>query len=436
MTIAQLREEAECRGIHKSCIPKRKKDILLFMVEGSIHLKATVAWQEVQRIKLQMDEAGKEFDRIKQQMEAEINEVRQKEMDQEIERQRQALEQMMKVKETEERKTAEAEGQKRQQGNARRLPSKSSEAQISGVHRAEVSGCGASVCDASVCDSDDDESTVLDEWDATKRFKKSILEPPAKNKTPNGNKMKGYTVWSSEEFCEYNDGIPPQRVFDSTWKTAEHANARAMYLFYWKSCWGLQPEEVSELFVGEVEIDGLKMLKASPPDSARWTVGVIPDFAFQHLNCPVPQRSDDEIGYGYEEDDESPTQWDVAKKFKKTIIHPSVTNTTPGGLKFKGYTVWSFVEHDSDAPGRKEFDSTWKTAGDANARAAYLFYCKNCWGVGPEEVAALSVEQSENDGLKTYGFWPYNNSCWMVGVVPDIAFKHVRNEYDHIGNSY
>ena len=35
-------------------------------------------------------------------------------------------------------------------------------------------------------------------WDATKQFKKTIIKPSAKNKDPNGNKKKGYTVWCSE----------------------------------------------------------------------------------------------------------------------------------------------------------------------------------------------------------------------------------------------
>ena len=71
---------------------------------------------------------------------------------------------------------------------------------------------------------------------------------------PDGNKMKGYTVWCSDGYG--NDGWhsyegPPDKEFDSTYKTKEDANERARYLFYWKNPWGQQAEEIMEGYSGE-----------------------------------------------------------------------------------------------------------------------------------------------------------------------------------------
>ncbi|KAJ1472681.1 hypothetical protein T484DRAFT_1914295 [Baffinella frigidus] len=61
----------------------------------------------------------------------------------------------------------------------------------------------------------------------------------------------------------------------------------------------------------------------------------------------------------------------------------------------EGYTVWQSDGYRSDgwhsyagAP-RKEFDSCFKTAKDANARAKYLFFVKNTWGLSVEEMLAM-----------------------------------------------
>jgi hypothetical protein len=55
-TLAQLQEEASCRGIHKKEMPEKKADLLYFLVDGSIHLKEAPACKQVKQLKQQMEQ--------------------------------------------------------------------------------------------------------------------------------------------------------------------------------------------------------------------------------------------------------------------------------------------------------------------------------------------------------------------------------------------
>jgi hypothetical protein len=97
----------------------------------------------------------------------------------------------------------------------------------------------------------------------------------------------------------------------------------------------------------------------------------------------------------------------------------------------KGFTVWCSSGYGNDGwhsyegPPEQEFDSTWKTAADANARARYLFIWKNTFGSEPDEI--YPYDESEKNGLKTYSIAPADSECWTVGVVPDVAFQYLPN---------
>jgi hypothetical protein len=140
-------------------------------------------------------------------------------------------------------------------------------------------------------------------WDATRQFKPSIIRPTANNKKLVGagattSTATGYVVWCSSGYG--NDGYhsyggPPEKEFDTIWKTANEANDRARYLFYWKNCYGLEPAEFSgsngdgELAT-ETETHGLKMFSITPEDSQCWTVGVVPFAAYPHLSNSTTSR--------------------------------------------------------------------------------------------------------------------------------------------------
>lgn len=124
-------------------------------------------------------------------------------------------------------------------------------------------------------------------WDPKTHFKPKIIEPSDKNMDPDGNKKKGFTVWSSDGYG--NDGWhsyegPPDKEFDSTFATKKDANARARYMFHWKNPWGHEPEIImEEEEVEESMNDGLVTYVVSPPDSSTWTVSVVPDAAFSYM---------------------------------------------------------------------------------------------------------------------------------------------------------
>jgi hypothetical protein len=82
---------------------------------------------------------------------------------------------------------------------------------------------------------------------------------------PDGNKMQGYTVccssgYGSSRWHSYQG--PPNKEFDTTWKTDEEANARARYLFYWKNCYGISAEELDADDCQESEKHGLKEFRS------------------------------------------------------------------------------------------------------------------------------------------------------------------------------
>jgi hypothetical protein len=118
-----------------------------------------------------------------------------------------------------------------------------------------------------------------------KQFTKDAKDPPTINKT--FDSQLGFTVW-----CSAGEYYDPQKEFDSTWTTMAGANLRAKYLFYWKNCYGLPPDELMDMAAVEKKLSrqGLLTLMVHPDDSQEWTVGVVPDVAFEHLDNATTER--------------------------------------------------------------------------------------------------------------------------------------------------
>eukprot|EP00536_Pseudo-nitzschia_multiseries_P000780 jgi/Psemu1/300312/fgenesh1_kg.9_\ len=139
------------------------------------------------------------------------------------------------------------------------------------------------------------EEERLRRWDANQRFNSTIMKVEGKHINPRSGLK--FTVWCSDGY-DY-DGWhsyegEPTKEFDSVWKTKEEANLRSEYLFFWKNPWGWKPEETELHWEIEQEVvDGLKRYTVAPPDSSRWTVGVVPTAAFIHL----PNASTDRHTY-------------------------------------------------------------------------------------------------------------------------------------------
>ena len=344
LTLAMLKGEAVCRGFISKQLPKAKADLLDFLVDGSIHLKETQAWKQVQALKAQM-QTERESLLEKSSVNRQEEEREKQESDTKKRIKKQELDTKKRSKEVELQKTLH----KHEFPMAHPHPlAHTSDLKQNGKPRIAACNCCRDVfcistiafrtcesCDFDICracfneknmspeereealakqrkegekqlkiqaryrqqreieekqrdkEIEEEENQKEIEYDANRQFKKSIIRPPAKNKTINGNKMKGFTVWCStgygnDRWHAYN-GPPPQE-FDSTWKTAEDANARARYLFSWKNIWEMYPDELLETGeCDEFDTNGLWTYTTEPPDSERWTVGVVPDVAFQHL---------------------------------------------------------------------------------------------------------------------------------------------------------
>jgi hypothetical protein len=95
-----------------------------------------------------------------------------------------------------------------------------------------------------------------------------------------------YTVWTSSGYD--NDGWhsyqgSPDKEFNSSFSTLEEANSRVEYVFYYENPWGLEKEEM-DAETDETDNKGIRFMECSPDDSERWTVSVVPSFAFEYIN--------------------------------------------------------------------------------------------------------------------------------------------------------
>jgi hypothetical protein len=108
---------------------------------------------------------------------------------------------------------------------------------------------------------------------ALERIPAHIKKPPTANRHfSTGCGSQGYTVWSSDrEYFHDSDPI----VFDSSWRTAAEANARARYRFVHGNPWGVGEDDLGD--ISESMRNGLLHMRTSPPDSSTWSTGVVSD---------------------------------------------------------------------------------------------------------------------------------------------------------------
>lgn len=131
------------------------------------------------------------------------------------------------------------------------------------------------------------------------------------------------------------------------------------------------------------------------------------------------------------------------RQFEESIIKPSTQNKKVDGNEKKGYTVWCSCGyrpdgfHSYSGPPEVEFDTTYMSKDEANARARYLFFWKNTWGWKPEQIEENDeVKKVLINGLVKYEVWPDDSEVWTVAVVPDVAFEYLpeasktRHTYD------
>ncbi|KAJ3288418.1 hypothetical protein HDU79_004851 [Rhizoclosmatium sp. JEL0117] len=128
------------------------------------------------------------------------------------------------------------------------------------------------------------------------------------------------------------------------------------------------------------------------------------------------------------------------EKAKDSIKKPSGVNKDKN--KMLKYVVWKSDGYDNDGwhsydgPPEKEFDSSYASKVDANARVKYLFYTKNVWGLGVDEMLERDeIIETENDALLHLETCPADSSRWTVAAVPREAFKFLDNAKNSRGYS-
>ena len=124
------------------------------------------------------------------------------------------------------------------------------------------------------------------------RVRSHVRNPSAQHRTRSGT---GFTIWRAHGFVDdgWHPGNPPiEKEFDTSYPTADEANARARFVFYRENPWGLSVAEIQDSGpawvpgpgVSEKKKRGLSTLHCAPEASGEWTVGVVPDAAFEHLD--------------------------------------------------------------------------------------------------------------------------------------------------------
>eukprot|EP00977_Amphora_coffeiformis_P006016 scaffold1291_cov136-Amphora_coffeaeformis.AAC.5 len=350
--IHELREEAVCRGFERWQLPEKKDNLLALLEDGSIYLRDTYAWKEVERIKsIIEDEASLRKDPVM---------VKRSEAD--------GKDQGIDKLPTEplDRHKNKKIGRTEREKAKKQWALRSAEMEMNQVHHvhshpnvhihslaltstilmcrkprstiASCDDCGSmwtqcvytcEKCNFDICkgcfDYRDTTAFLREEqlrkqiekrenehqealarekgckrveqikWDAQRQFKPVILNPQISCRSPNGCGMKGYTVWCSHG--DIRDGAIEMdfvKEFDTTWTTKEDANQRARYLFYWKNFWGLKPDELAgsgyTTDQEETEIDGLKSFWIdSEPDEGKNSFWIVSVVSDQAFaNLPGP----------------------------------------------------------------------------------------------------------------------------------------------------
>ena len=119
------------------------------------------------------------------------------------------------------------------------------------------------------------------------------------------------------------------------------------------------------------------------------------------------------------------------EKFPEKIRKPKGANRDQA--KLQDYVVWKSFGYDDDGwhtyqgSPEKEFDSSYATKKEANERVEYLFYVKNEWGLGADEILEMMEEEDIDrdvgpDGLLHLEVCPPDSDRWTVKAVPRAIF--------------
>ena len=340
LTMDQLKYEAYCRGIHEKNQPKLKVDLYNLLGAGTILLSETPAWQQVEQMKVKI--AQQTLEKIQQRSLRRLadqgsdlvvatrndteGETRLSLRQQEIERQKPLHKSFFpRVHDHLLAPTQEL----RLFGDDRGFQAKCSVCNYVGAcvwtcelcefdicqkcfninnmteaqkamareearkEREELHSYYESLQEQQRLKQEEEERLRKESWVASRHFKSHIIDPPQRNKMPEGCTKVGYTVWCSHFPASNRSGDSKdewKKTFDTTWSNKEDANERALYLFLWCNALRLEPEQMQQTLYEESEREGLKVFNAEAHESGSWRVAVVPDVAFLHLPGATMER--------------------------------------------------------------------------------------------------------------------------------------------------
>eukprot|EP01036_Dinobryon_divergens_P028647 gene28647-37628_t len=150
------------------------------------------------------------------------------------------------------------------------------------------------------------------ESSAQEVFANKIKNPPAAN--VNSASLKAFVVWTScgytnDRWHSYNP--EPVKKFDSSFDTADEANLRARFVFYYKNVWGIAKEEM-DFEVKETTVGDLVTFVTHPPDDERYTVAAVKKEVFEYFRgVMMKDGGGDDVD---EDEDEQPNPYHLSEE--------------------------------------------------------------------------------------------------------------------------
>ena len=352
LSMTELREEALARGIESCYHPATKESMLGFLVDGSIWLRQTPAWKDVENLKSKMVDDCQRIEEGKKCSTVGVSDVHHQrpdkfqntlfENDDDNSSEHSSVPTSM-YREKQISQTIDLETSSQNTVDSD-VEESLFEAVLGGLLQGQLLSCADgkrmampndedehSCADDSVNDDDDLEvmenqsdetnesdcssqehgtksesssqengtknecssrATSADEWDAASVFEQWIITPPDKNMRHEGNQLKGYTVWCSHSAIS-NQNQPIKKYFDTSYKSLADANDRARSLFYWQNPWEEPDEMLNNVQIAADNSDQdncTHSFKCVHSNGDIWTVSVVHDSAFQHLDQAVQER--------------------------------------------------------------------------------------------------------------------------------------------------
>jgi hypothetical protein len=368
LSMVELQEEAMARGIDLSILPTNKNDLLNFLVDGSIHLRKTSAWQDVQRLKTKMEADCRRIEEEKKTFED----------------------------------TACSSGVISERDHFRRVQSEMESRQ----HQFQSHGEHANG------------SNMLSQYKqrvSSAREDLSLLDMSSFQSTlptfftnPHTVQLRQDPSFQSNQETLFLEWIMP------SFHVPLGCSATNM-------CKGAEGEKelLSDTTIEIAKLDNTLQKERQQE---------------KELDDLLARRNkikETKVKENVEMQRQVRQKWDASLQFEPWIVSPPTKNMTPNGSLMKGFTIWCSLSSDLNPIPDKQFDTTYKSLGDANDRARFLFYWLNPWGLAPQKMVEVVHIKADNSGnnecANTFHCVHPNADKWIVSVVNDATFRYLDN---------